>query len=237
MARGVDLVGLTVLALLSVRPSHPYEMHRFVVDTHKDYLTGLPRSLYHAVDRLVRDELIAAVQTSKEGRRPERTVYELTDEGRAELATRLRRLLEEVGPDSRTFTAAVSLMGCLSTAEVERALRVRAATLEGRVVAADAGLKGLAESGLPPVLLLELECERALRAAELDWVAGLLARLESDEITWAGSLNREPPGRIDEGDESPHSREEQERHQEPPGPPGDGASRFISFPNTPGSSL
>ncbi|MET8051950.1 helix-turn-helix transcriptional regulator [Streptosporangium sp. NPDC005286] len=113
-------------------------MHRFVVDTHKDYVTGLPRSLYHAVDRLVRDELIAAVQTSREGRRPERTVYELTDEGRAELATRLRRLLEQVGPDSLTFTAAISLMGCLPKAEVERALRVRAAPLEGRVVAADA---------------------------------------------------------------------------------------------------
>ncbi|WP_084195803.1 PadR family transcriptional regulator [Streptosporangium amethystogenes] len=230
MARGVDLVGLTVLALLSVRPSHPYEMHRFVVDTHKDYVTGLPRSLYHAVDRLVRDELIAAVQTSRAGRRPERTVYELTDEGRAELATRLRRLLEEVGPDSRTFTAAVSLMGCLPTAEVERALRVRAATLEGRVVAADAGLKGLAESGLPPVLLLELECERALRAAERDWVRGLLVRLEAGEITWTGSLNRELLGWIDE---EPHPREEQEKHQEPPGPLGDDASRL----NTPGSPL
>ncbi|MER5620959.1 PadR family transcriptional regulator [Streptosporangium sp. NPDC002544] len=233
MARGVDLVRLTVLALLSVRPSHPYEMHRFVVDTHKDYVTGLPRSLYHAVDRLVRDELIAAVQTSREGRRPERTVYELTDEGRAELATRLRRLLEQVGPDSLTFTAAISLMGCLPKAEVERALRVRAATLEGRVVAADASLKGLTESGLPPVLLLELECERALRAAELDWVRGLLVRLESGEITWTGSLNRELPGWIDEDDESPHPREEQEKDQEPPGLSGDDVARL----NTPGSSL
>ncbi|MER6172903.1 PadR family transcriptional regulator [Streptosporangium sp. NPDC001681] len=233
MARGVDLVRLTVLALLSVRPSHPYEMHRFVVDTHKDYVTGLPRSLYHAVDRLVRDELIAAVQTSREGRRPERTVYELTDEGRAELATRLRRLLEQVGPDSLTFTAAISLMGCLPKAEVERALRVRAATLEGRVVAADASLKGLTESGLPPVLLLELECERALRAAELDWVRGLLVRLESGEITWTGSINRELPVRIDEDDESPHPREEQEKDQEPPGLSGDDAARL----NTPGSSL
>ena len=42
MARRHDLVGLTVLAMLSVRASHPYELHRFIVDTHKDYVTGLP---------------------------------------------------------------------------------------------------------------------------------------------------------------------------------------------------
>ncbi|MFI6509868.1 PadR family transcriptional regulator [Streptosporangium sp. NPDC050855] len=206
MARGADLAGLTVLALLSVRPSHPYEMHRFVVDTHKDYLTGLPRSLYHAVDRLVRDELIVPVSTGREGRRPERTVYELTGEGRAELATRLRRSLEEVGPDGLAFTAALSMAGCLPPIEVERALRGRAATLEGRVVTADESLRGLTGSGLPPVLLLEVEYERALRAAELGWVRGLLARLESGEITWDDPGNRELLGRtgVDAGPAGSH---------------------------------
>ncbi|MGC5009896.1 PadR family transcriptional regulator [Streptosporangium sp. DT93] len=191
MARGEDLAGLTVLALLSVRPSHPYEMHRFVVDTHKDYLTGLPRSLYHAVDRLVRDELIVPAHTGREGRRPERTVYELTGEGRAELATRLRRLLEEVGPGALAFTAALSMAGCLPPAEVERALRGRAAVLEGRVVTATETLRGLIEGGLPPILLLEVEYEHALRSAELGWVRGLLARLESGEVIWDGAGNRE----------------------------------------------
>ena len=105
MARRHDLVGLTVLAILSVRASHPYELHRFIIYTHKDYVTGLPRSLYHAVERLARDELITPTKTDREGRRPERTVYEITDEGRRELSTRLRRLLEEPEPDRRTLVA------------------------------------------------------------------------------------------------------------------------------------
>ncbi|MBG0827029.1 PadR family transcriptional regulator [Planomonospora sp. ID67723] len=197
MARGLDLTGLTVLALLSVKPSHPYEMHRFILDTHKDYVTGLPRSLYHAVDRLAADELIVPVETSREGRRPERTVYELTGEGRAELATRLRRLLEEPGPDTRGFLAAISLIGCLPVPQAVRALRARTATLQGMIVGFDAHLRGLGDGGLPRVLTLELECERALRSAELDWVGGVLDRLESGEITWSGSLGRDLLDRLD----------------------------------------
>lgn len=197
MARGRadrDLVGLTVLALLSVRPGHPYELHRLIIDTHKDYIGGLPRSLYHAVDRLAREELIVPVETSREGRRPERTVYRVTEEGRAELSTRLRRLLEQPDGDSKVFVAAVSLMGCLPVPEAERALSTRAATLEGAIVSADAHIAALTGSGLPRVLLLEVEYDRAMKAAELEWVRATLAELRSGRITWDAVSNA---GRLD----------------------------------------
>jgi DNA-binding PadR family transcriptional regulator len=186
-----DLVGLTVLALLSVRPSHPYELHRYILDTHKDFVTGLPRSLYHAVDRLSRDELIAAAEITREGHRPERTVYEITGEGRAELSSRLRRLLEQPDPDLRIFSAAVSLAGCLRPEEVERSLRTRAATLQGLLVSADSHLTALGRSGLPRLLMLEIELERSVRAAELDWVRGVLNDLGSHALTWSCSQKTE----------------------------------------------
>ncbi|MFD0903014.1 PadR family transcriptional regulator [Actinomadura sediminis] len=191
MARRADLVGLTVLALLTVRASHPYELHRLIVDTHKDYVTGLPRSLYHAVERLTADELIAPVETVREGRRPERTVYEITDEGRRELATRLRTLLETPGPDRRTFTAAVSLVGVLPPADALQSLRTRAATLEGMLAGADGHLGAMRESGLPDLLMIELDYERTLTAAELDWVRALVARLESGRLDWSSTTDPE----------------------------------------------
>ncbi|MFI7615541.1 PadR family transcriptional regulator [Nonomuraea terrae] len=184
MARRHDLVGLTVLALLSVRASHPYELHRFILDTHKDYITGLPRSLYHAVERLAGDELIAPAGTGREGRRPERTVYEITDEGRAELRARLRQLLENPDPDRRVFVAAVSLIGCLPLPEAQRALRARAATIEGLVAGMEAHMRALADEGLPAILTLEVEAERALYTAELDWIRGVLDRLDKGELDW-----------------------------------------------------
>ncbi|MDA0632196.1 PadR family transcriptional regulator [Nonomuraea sp. MCN248] len=190
MARRHDLVGLTVLALLSVRPSHPYELHRFIIDTHKDYVTGLPRSLYHAVDRLARDELIIPAETEREGRRPERTVYEITDEGRQELAVRMRRLLEQPEPDRRTLVAAVSMIGALPPDAALKALRTRTAALLGLIGGIDAHLATLAENGLPEMLMLELECDRALYAAELDWVRTVIGRIERGELDWPGTVEQ-----------------------------------------------
>ncbi|MEV5826152.1 PadR family transcriptional regulator [Spirillospora sp. NPDC052242] len=191
MARRPDLVGLTVLALLTVRASHPYELHRLIVDTHKDYVTGLPRSLYHAVDRLAGEELIAPVETVREGRRPERTVYEITAEGRRELATRLRALLETPGPDRRTFTAAVSLIGVLPLPDALQSLRTRAAALEGMLAGTDGHLSALRESGLPDLLTIELDYERTVIGAELGWLRALVARLASGELDWSSTTDPE----------------------------------------------
>ncbi|MGW2219386.1 PadR family transcriptional regulator [Nonomuraea sp. NPDC001684] len=187
MAQRKGLVDLTVLALLTMQPSHPYELHRFIIDTHKDYITGLPRSLYHAVERLAGDELIVPAATGREGRRPERTVYEITDEGREELITRLRRLLEQPDPDRRAFVAAISLIGCLPLPEAQRALRTRAATLEGTLAGMEGHIKAMRDSGLPEILMLEVECEQALHAAELAWIRRLLDRLDQGELAWTST--------------------------------------------------
>ncbi|MFD9944639.1 PadR family transcriptional regulator [Nonomuraea sp. NPDC059023] len=191
MARRPDLVGLTVLAMLSVRASHPYELHRFIVDTHKDYVTGLPRSLYHAVEKLAGDELIVPVETTKEGRRPERTVYEITGEGRKELSTRLRSLLQSPGGDRRAFTAAVSLIGCLPVPEALNALRSRAASVRGLITAMDGHVAAMRDNGLPELLMIEVDYERTLSQAELSWMDDLIARLEKGELSWQGTLTRE----------------------------------------------
>ncbi|WP_034593783.1 PadR family transcriptional regulator [Hamadaea tsunoensis] len=185
-----DLVALTVLALLNLRPAHAYELQRQIADTHKDYVTGLPRSLYHAVERLAGDELIVPVETTREGRRPERTVYEITDEGRRDLASRLRRLLEQPDGDRTGLVAAVSLIGALPVREAARALRHRTADLESRISGWTAHMRALTDNGLPEVLLLKLDYQRALDTAELDWVRGVLQRLDAGTLDWTDDLRR-----------------------------------------------
>ncbi|GAA4901747.1 transcriptional regulator, PadR family [Stackebrandtia albiflava] len=181
---GPDLVGTTVLAVLNHGPRHTYDLHRFLVDTHKDYVTGLPRSLYHAVDRLVADGLVIPVETTREGRRPERTVHRITAPGREELAERLRRLLTTIGRDTTPFVAAVSLMGGLPAGEAARALRERAAGLRQRVDAATRTLAELTRAGLPRLPLLEIEYERSRHAAELAWVESLADEMTDGRIDW-----------------------------------------------------
>src|SRR5690242_14900046 len=71
-----NLWALTVLCLLRERPMHPYEMQRLIRERHKDEFLDLKRgSLYHAMERLQAAGLVEPMETFREGRRPERTVY------------------------------------------------------------------------------------------------------------------------------------------------------------------
>ncbi|WP_210418485.1 PadR family transcriptional regulator [Agromyces intestinalis] len=177
-----DLAALAVLALLTQGPRHPYDLHRFMIDTRKDFVTGLPRSIYHAVDKLARDGLIAVHGSEQQAGRPERTTYELTDAGRAELRRRVSLLLATPESDATLSYAALSFMGALTRDDALVALRARIAALDVQraTLAAD-----LAEaSGVPPILLVESRLEQARLDAERSWFAGLVDDLESGELAW-----------------------------------------------------
>ncbi|HKC19990.1 MAG TPA: PadR family transcriptional regulator, partial [Candidatus Dormibacteraeota bacterium] len=79
----ISPLGLSILELLSERPMHPYELAATMRSRHHDEFVRLNfGSLYHTVDSLERYGWIVPVEREKEGRRPERTVYRLTDPGR-----------------------------------------------------------------------------------------------------------------------------------------------------------
>lgn len=177
-----DLPGLTVLALLTQGPRHPYDIHRFVVETRKDFVTGAPRSIYHAVQRLQAAHLIEAIGSEQEGGRPERTLFALTDAGRAEVRRRVTALLTAPQSDRTVTVAALSFVGILGHDEALLALRARLATLEAEIAALGFDLAEARD--IPPILLIEAEYENSQLAAERDWFAGLIQRLESGGLAW-----------------------------------------------------
>ena len=188
LARGDrDVVVLTVLALLLTGPRHTYEMHRMMIDTHKTFVTGLPRSMYHAVERLQKDKLIVVVETRRDGPGPERTVYALTDAGRADLRERVGKLLRTPDPDSTLFVAALSFVGCLSTGQARDALAERSALLRSAVDGQTAALADVGKK-INRLLLIELEYERARHVAEKDWVDGILGDLDNGTLTWPDDI-------------------------------------------------
>jgi len=180
-----DLLSLTVLALLAEQPRHPYEIQRLIRLRHKDFAIGKPRALYHAVDRLVESGAIEPIETSREGKRPERTVYRVTEEGREELKVWLRDLIENPVLEYPVFTAAVSFLGYLPVEEVVDALQGRLVAMESEVAALDAALRALRDSvRLTRLYFIEHEFTRALRQAELAWVKALLEDIQSGRLTW-----------------------------------------------------
>lgn len=177
-----DLPALTVLALLTVGPRHPYDIHRFVVETRKDFVAGAPRSIYHAVQRLEAAHLIEPIGSEQAGGRPERTVFALTEAGRAEARRRVFALLSTPQTDRTVTVAALSFLGILGRDDAVVALHARVAALDAAIALAAADLAAASE--VPPILLIEAEYDRHQLAAERDWFADVATRLDSGELGW-----------------------------------------------------
>src|SRR5215831_17347344 len=125
-----DLTAITTLGLVTERPRHPYEMQRLIRNRGKVFVKGLPRSLYHAIDRLAKEGLVEVVETSRDGRRPERTLYAATAAGREALGDWLTNLLATPEDDAATYYAALSLIAYLDPAQALEALRERLGQLD-----------------------------------------------------------------------------------------------------------
>src|ERR687885_1375759 len=107
-------LALAVLNLLHERSLHPYEMQQLMRERGHDQVIKLKGgSLYSTIERLTAAGLIEPMETSREGRRPERTVYALTEAGRDELLSWLRELVREPVKEDTQFAAGLSFIPAL----------------------------------------------------------------------------------------------------------------------------
>src|ERR671916_2322205 len=104
-------LALAVLALLYERPMHPYEMVSVMRERGKHESVRLRySSLYSVVEALEREALILPLETVREGRRPERTVYGLTEAGRGGVLGWARGPLGEAGEGDTPVAPRVPLL-------------------------------------------------------------------------------------------------------------------------------
>ena len=126
-------LALAVLICLYERPMHPYEVATTLRQRNKHESVRLNYgSLYAVVASLERRGLITPLETAREGRLPERTVYELTDAGRVETHDWLTDLIASPVKEYPSFEAALSFLPALPPDDVVGLLRERALRLETR---------------------------------------------------------------------------------------------------------
>lgn len=179
-----NLWSLTVLEFLRLKPMHPYELQSIIKLTHKDdFLPLNPGSLYNSIDRLLKAGLIEVAETTRSGRRPERTIYRITQQGGEEAMQWLRELLETPGSDSTWFYAALSFLPALQPHEVSEQLTKRVGHLQSAVRTYREVLRTVTPRA-GRLNLIELEYAVALRTAELRWVKQILEELRSGKLTW-----------------------------------------------------
>jgi DNA-binding PadR family transcriptional regulator len=182
-------LALAVLAYLAERPMHPYELGKlFTARKQHESIRYRHSSLYMVVEQLQRAALVVPVETQRDSRRPERTIYALTEAGRAELQDWMRELVATPVKEYRQFEAALSLIVVLPPATVRELLGER---LDALTAEADRIRAHIEASEVDPVFLVEHEYRLALLDAERGFVSGLVSRVETAEQTGFGRFWRE----------------------------------------------
>jgi DNA-binding PadR family transcriptional regulator len=177
------LLALAVLSTLVQRPMHPYEMASLLRTRGKERDMKIKwGSLYTVVQNLEKHGLVEATESVRQGGRPERTIYRLTDAGREELEDWVRELVSTPEPEQRRFEAGLSVLGILPPDEAMSLLRQRLGLLE-EAITGQRVMLAQASQEIPRVFLVEGEYDLALREAEAAWVRSLLEELTTGSLS------------------------------------------------------
>jgi DNA-binding PadR family transcriptional regulator len=198
-----NTLALAVLGLLQERPMHPYEMAAVLRERHKDSSFKINSgSLYDTVEALARESWIEPVETVRDGRRPERTVYAFTALGQREFLAWIEELIAAPVPEYPKFIAAVSYLGALGPDRAREALAQRAEHLGRRIEDTEAALAATVGSGrVPRLYMIEVECALDAWQAELAWTRRTIAEIRTGALPWPGAPADHGPSENQSGDQ------------------------------------
>ncbi|WP_406448475.1 PadR family transcriptional regulator [Streptomyces sp. NBC_00876] len=176
-------LALTVMVLLAERSMHPYEIAQTLRRRGKQYSVKINfGSLYTVVQNLEKHGYVEVAGVQRQGNRPERTLYGITEAGRAEMLDWLSDLIAVPADEYPSFDTALSLLPVLPPDEVaellldrEQAQTVHAAALRGVLTQ----LGGT----LPRVFVIETEYQLHMVEAQLEWIRSLRKELTDSTIS------------------------------------------------------
>jgi DNA-binding PadR family transcriptional regulator len=190
-------LALAVLVVLFERPMHPYEIAATLRMRHVEKSIKLRYgSLYTVIESLHQQGLIAVKGTVREGKRPERTVYELAPAGAERMRAWLRELIGTPVKEYPQFEAALALLGAVPPDEAVTLLEARAARLAEKAEELRATFDTVTRV-VEPLFLVEMDYRLAMVEAERRFIEAFLRRVKEDESyvrTWK-AFHAGPSGR------------------------------------------
>ncbi|MET7771234.1 PadR family transcriptional regulator [Nocardia sp. NPDC005366] len=181
----VTALAVAVLALLAERPMHPYEMYQLLISRGEDLLVKVrPGSLYHTVARLADQQLVCAEGVDRAGNRPERTTYRITEHGAAALRNKIAEVIRFPHAEYPLFPLALAEAHNLPAADVVALLQERLRHLRADIEDFDRMTAWATEHLIPRRYWIVLPYLRATVGAEIAWIDGFLAELDSGALEW-----------------------------------------------------
>jgi DNA-binding PadR family transcriptional regulator len=180
-------LALAILGLLENGPLHPYGIQRLIKQWGKDQVVnvGQRTSLYRMIVRLEEADLITVGSTERDERYPERTVYQLTEEGREVCRGWLAEILATPRNEFPEFPAGLSFVMLLPPMTAGELLGQRRELLTKRIAELQLELRTKVDGQpIPRFALLETEYQVAVTVAEAKWIDSILHDLRTGKLTW-----------------------------------------------------
>jgi len=173
---------LVILGLLRDRPLYGYEIKHIIEEHMGDWTSIAFGSIYFALGKLAEENFVEKVATEQEGNRPSRSVYQITEAGRAEFLRLLREVWREFERQYYAIDIGLAFMDALPLEEVKGYLHERVGQLAEVLKYLDTHLEEqMDRQEMPRSAVAVFDHSRAHLKAELDWTKDLLEKVERGE--------------------------------------------------------
>jgi DNA-binding PadR family transcriptional regulator len=182
-----------ILGLLAERgPMHGHQIRRTAELTNAEVWGGITGgALYGELRKLDGDGLVQAVREEQEGRRPARTVYRITAEGRLELIVQRSAALEVVFGSADPVSVVLLFAAGPDASSLREQLAARRGRVAGQLAAMTSERDRLTRQGvLAPLAVATFRRGELRLDAELRWHEELDRALASaaDGTSWPAAL-------------------------------------------------
>ena len=192
---------LVLGAVRETGPVHGYDLRRELLSWGaKEWANVTPGSVYNALKTLVREGMLEVVGTDRQGARPERTTYRITEEGEEDLLRLLRENLWHGALPNHPLLAGLAFLPLFPRDELAKAMRHRADKLRAQATQRRSEARMIAASddaspgGTPPHVAQSFRLTAALLEGEAAWASDLAERLERGDLDglWSADEHTNP---------------------------------------------
>ncbi len=168
----MNLSRLMILGLLAEQgPMHGHQIRRTGELTNAEVWGGITGgALYAELRRLNNDGLVHPLREEQVGKRPARTVYEITDEGRVELIVQREAALDALFPAADPVSVVLLFAAGADSDELDERLADRRRHIQRQLDAmVDERTRLTAQGVLPPMAIAAFRRGELRLKAELRW--------------------------------------------------------------------
>ena len=193
---------LVLGAVRETGPVHGYDLRRELLSWGaKEWANVTPGSVYNALKTLVREGMLEVVGTDRQGARPERTTYRITEEGEEDLLRLLRENLWHSGLPNHPLLAGLAFLPLFPRDELAKAMRHRADKLRAQATQRRSEARAIADNadnappgGIPAHVAESFRLTAALLEGEAAWASDLAERLERGDLDglWSADEHTNP---------------------------------------------